>query len=255
MRFFIYETDSRQKMISKFLIEKGFTKVVKADISKADIVILPFINVEKQITINNEFLSSLKYGVKVFTGGKNEVLRNKFEKFQIELVEIMSYKHMTILNAVPTAEGVIYNILKDFDNCILGSNVLVMGYGICGREIVKKLKALGSNIDILDRTERKYSMALTIGVGGIVEKDLKNKNYDIIINTIPSKILNNETIDFINKDTLIYDISSAPYGFDEKYMNEIGLSYKILGGLPSKFGLKFTGKNVSDFIYKKVEGE
>ncbi len=254
MRFFIYETDLRQITIGESLEEKGFEKVTLEEIDFADVVILPFVNVENSVKIDEDFFKTLKKGVKVYTGAKNTELKDKFVKKNISFIEVLVSQEMAILNALPTAEGVIYNIIGDYDKCLVGAEVLVLGYGLCGTEIVNKLKALKSEVTVLEECELKKAQARVNGIKTIEIKEIKEHKFDIIINTIPIQIVDNQTLDKMDKKTLIFDIASAPFGFEEGAMISRGIRYKKLRGLPSKFGVRYSSENISSYIIKSVEG-
>ncbi len=254
MRFFIYENDLRQIAIGKALLNRGYTKVNAEEIGSADIVILPFINVETVVNIDENFFDNLKKGVKVFTGAKNDVLIEKFKKNEVSCNEILVSKEMAVLNAVPTAEGLLYNVLGDIEKCLVGANVLVLGYGICGSEIAEKVSALKANVSILEQCEVKKASAKAKGLKVVEESGIVETSLDVIVNTIPLKVVSQNTLDNINKETLIYDIASAPFGFDEETMTKKGIRYKRLRGLPSKFGIKYSSENICDFIIKSVKG-
>ncbi|MFV0440176.1 MAG: NAD(P)-dependent oxidoreductase [Lachnospirales bacterium] len=255
MKFYVYETDTRQKLIGEFLEKKGLIK--DKTVSDVDILVLPFVNVEKnlEIDINQDYVNSLKKTVKVFTGVKNERLRKLFQENNKSYTEIMEYKEVSVLNSIPTAEGVLYNVIGSSTKGVFGSTVLVLGYGVCGSEIVRKLKALGANIDVIEQNEEKQAFAEIRGIYSVEEKDIYKKDYDYIINTIPEKIISTQTLKNISKTTIIFDIASFPYGFDEEEVSEKELNYKRLGSLPTKFGVDFSSYAIGNFIYKKMRGE
>ncbi len=254
MRFFIYETDLRQITIGESLVAKGFEKVGIEKITLADIVILPFVNVENNVDIDDEFFRGLKEGAKVFTGAKNPKLKVKFDERNISFTEVLDSYEMAILNALPTAEGVIYNIIGDFDKCLVDAKILVLGYGLCGSEIANKLMALKSEVTVLEACELKKAGAKVKGIKTIDLVEIKKQKFDIIINTIPVSVVDNHTLDKMDKNILIFDIASAPFGFDEEDMKKRGLNYKKLRGLPSRFGVRYSSENISSYIIKKVEG-
>ncbi len=255
MRFFIFETDLRQLAISKSFLEKGFEKVDFENIGTADIVILPFVNFEKEVEINKIFFDSLKKGVRVFTGAKDDKLRGKFHEAGVCYKEVLDNQIMSAFNALPTAEGVLYNILGEYDRCLEGTKVLVLGYGVCGSVIAEKLKALKAKVFVFEKCELKKVDARNLGLKTIKEKDISEHNFDIIINTIPLNVVSEETLNKIRKDTLFFEVASAPFGFDEESMIEKGFKYKKLRGLPSRFGVRYSSENISSFIIRNVEGE
>ncbi len=255
MRFFIFETDLRQLAIGESFVKKGFEKVSLENIGTADIVILPFVNVEKEVEIDRKFFDSLKDGVKVYTGAKDEKLRIKFNEAGFSYKEVLDSQIMTILNALPTAEGVLYNVIGDYDKCLEGARVLVLGYGVCGSVIAEKFKAIKAKVSVFEQCELKKADARNLGMRTIKERDIAEHNFDIIINTIPLNVVTEETISKLSIDTLIFEVASAPFGFDEAMMIEKGFKYKKLRGLPSRFGVRYSSENISSFIIKNIEGD
>ncbi len=255
MRFFIYETDLRQLAIGRSFVEKGFEKVSFENIGIADIVILPFVNVEKEVEIDKKFFNCLKEGVRVYTGAKDDKLGLKFVEAGVSYKEVLDNHEMTVLNALPTAEGVIYNILGEYDKCLEGAKVLVLGYGVCGSVIAEKLKALKSKVFVFEKCELKKVDARNLGFKTIKEKEIGEHKFDIIINTIPLNVVSEDTINQLSKDTLIFEVASAPFGFDEAIMIEKGFKYRKLRGLPSRFGVRYSSENISSFIIRNVEGD
>ncbi len=255
MRFFIYETDLRQVAIGESLVEKGFEKVAIENMGKADVIILPFVNVEKDVVLDSSFFEGIKEGAVVYTGAKDDKVRVKFEKAGVDFREILDSQIMTVLNALPTAEGVLFNLLGDFDKCLVGAKVLVLGYGVCGSVIAEKLKALKSKVYIFEKCELKKADARNQGLKTIKEKEIIEHKFDIIINTIPLKVVSEDTLNRLNINTLVYEVASAPFGFDEDWMIEKGFKYKKLRGLPSRFGVRYSSENISSFILNNLEGD
>ncbi len=254
LHFFIFENDLRQEMIAKYLVKQGCIKLSKEEISNADFIMLPFVNRGDMEEVNHEFISKLNKKCVVFTGAKNETLRKQFEKYNIKFVEIIKSKSVATLNAIPTAEGVIYNALGELDKTIFGSKILVIGYGICGSEIAKKLHYLGSEVDTLEIVRTKNVRAKTMGINVVDKDDIAKTKYDLIINTVPKKVFDINILKNVDKETIIFDIASPPFGFDEYDMKALNLKYKRLRGLPSKFGLQFSGEMISEYIIAEVRG-
>ncbi len=251
MQFFIYETDLRQKSISRNLEKNGLNKVSKENLKDADLIVLPFTSVENHINFDDEFFSLLKKGVIVFTGANNITLKKIFESKKITLITIMDNMEISILNATPTAEGTIYHAIENMKTCIACSKILVLGYGICGSVIANKFNLLGGNVTIIENSKEKIALAKNSGLN-IIESTKVNNNYDLIVNTIPSKILSSKVIDSINKNCIILDIASKPYGFSSKELEDKNIFYKRLNSLPSNFGVDYSGENIGKFIYNKI---
>ncbi len=252
MRFCIYELDERQKAIGNYLESCGHIKVDSTDITKADVVILPFNNVASTIVIDNAYLSLLKPDVKVFTGVQDKVLNEKFKTNNIQLINFMDFNEIVIANSIPTAEGVLFYLLSEMKRTIFDSKALVIGFGVCGSEIANKLKGLNANVDILEVADDKKALAKRCKLNNIDLDDIYSKNYDVIINTVPMSVLTEKHLETLTKNTLIFDIASSPFGFDSEIVKDLGLSYKRILGIPSRFGVDYSGKILGEFILKHV---
>ena len=115
--------------------------------------------------------------------------------------EIINDKTFAIQNATPTAEGAILLALRQSEKTLAESQCLVLGYGNCGKEIVRLLKGFDAKVDYVDKES-----------GGMNE-DLTS--YDIIFNTIPKQVLTGEEIEQIS-NKIILNIASHQAGFPKE---------------------------------------
>ena len=76
------------------------------------------------------------------------------------------------------------------------------------------------------------------------------KNTDIIVNTVPDKIIDNSLIKYINKDCYVLDIASHPHGIDREVLDEFFIKNKLYLGIPGKVAPKTSGKILSRKINK-----
>ena len=60
------------------------------------------------------------------------------------------------------------------------------------------------------------------------------KEFDVVINTVPTKILNKNELDSFRRDVTIIDLASKPGGVDEDYAKKIGIKLVIALGIPGK---------------------
>lgn len=118
-------------------------------------------------------------------------------------------------NAYYTAEGLLSLIISKTDFSLKDKKILIIGYGACGKEIASLLSVFTQNIDIFNRTfypeiSSKYCYV----------RDLTSLDYDLIINTVPVKLINKNDL----KDGVIFDIASKR-GFDEDVFihHELGI--------------------------------
>ncbi len=248
MLFYLFEDDKRYKYLGEYLLKNNFIKT--NNINEADIVILPFIVDTEKFKIDKSFFNNLKKGVKVFIGVKSDSLEDKFKDENISLNTMLEDKSITVLNSIATSEGVLQFIISNTNQTIYNSSFLVLGYGFCGERIVKNLIDLGGNVTVFDRNDFKMRRANLIGASSLNKID--NLNYDVVINTIPTKIIDNK---LLSNYPLIIDISSSPFGFDLKYAKENNIDINILRKIPSIFAVKTSGYILGQFIINTLDIE
>lgn len=250
MNILVYDDDKRYDYVAKYLgVENNVTRD-ENEISKVDVVLLPFKDVLSKISVDSEYINKLKKDVRVFGCVGDTELQKIFSENKIYYREIMNDKTVAIMNAIPTAEAVIHNIIQNRNKTIFDSEFLVVGYGVCGREIAQKIKAMGGRVTIIEKDKDKKQYALTRGIKNIDEENMYKYDYDCIVNTVPEKIISRASLKNINEYTYIIDISSKPYGFSDYDVESKNIN--ILGSLPSKFAVETAGKYISDYIKSHI---
>ena len=74
---------------------------------------------------------------------------------------IMNSDYVAILNAVPTAEGVISYLIQNRKKTIMDSKILVIGYGRCGKVLAQKLALLGAKVYTNTLKQSDYAISET----------------------------------------------------------------------------------------------
>ncbi len=247
MLFFIFDDDIRYKYLEQYLLQKNLVKT--NNISDASIVILPFI-INNKFNFENFFNQKMKKGVKFYVGVKNDELDKVCKDREIELHEMMSNKSVTVLNSVATAEGTLKYIIENNNKTVFESSFLIMGYGFCGERIAKNLISLGAKVEVFDRNDFKMKKANLIGCSNV--DIVKHLNYDVVINTIPKRVIQNN---ILNNKAIIIDISSKPFGFDLQYAKENNININILRKIPSMYAVKSSGYVLGKFIISTLNVE
>ncbi|MCL2575902.1 MAG: hypothetical protein FWE33_05660 [Defluviitaleaceae bacterium] len=215
---------------------------------KLDFIIFPFMGKVDKFIYDDSFFATLKNEVLIFSGVKDIYIADKCKKYGLKYYVMIEKRAVAIKNAVPTSEGVIAHLITNSINTLTNSRVLVIGYGVCGRDLSKKLKALGADVYALVRNREKESLAysdyvIPIYMSGLFDKYI----FDTIINTVPERILTNEMLDKTNGAVLI-DIASKPYGFDIDYAKKLNDKSTILAGIPGKYAVQTAGEILGEYI-------
>jgi len=179
----------------------------------------------------------------------NEVTRI-CEKNNILYLDLMKIPDISILNAIATAEGAIAESIFKSDINLHQSNVLVLGYGKCGKVLSSKLHALGAKVTICARRKDVLAEAFTNNLECLQLEMIisKIKNYNYIFNTIPAIILNEKILLELSPETIIIDIASSPGGVDYETAQKLNIKAYLHLGLPGRISPLSSAQVLADVI-------
>lgn len=156
----------------------------------------------------------------------------------VKIIDLLEDEPLTIMNAIPSAEGAIQVAMQESLKTLHGSNVLVLGFGRIGKILAKMLNGIGSKVYCEARKPQDIAWIEAYGYNAIQLGNLdENLNkFDFIFNTIPYVILNKPQLDLLNPNCIIIDLASKPGGIDFEYAKNIGIKTNWALGLPRKSG-------------------
>ena len=73
--------------------------------------------------------------------------------------------------------------------------------------------------------------------------------FDIIINTVPFQLLDNERLDLVKKDVVMIDLASNPGGIDRKAAREKNLKVIWALSLPAKVAPLTSAEFIKETLY------
>ena len=237
---------------------------IKKAIQEVEIVIgpIPFssngktINMpfsDKEITIR-EMMHVINAKVLIAGGILPEVYEMANDEY-IEIIDIMKREELAVLNTIATAEGTIQIAIENTNKIIHGSEVLILGFGRIGKVLARKLAGLSAKVTCAARKDEDLAWIQAYGhkatnINSIGEN---LKLYDIIINTVPHIILNEERLKYIKKDCLLIDLASNPGGIDKKSVKDNKLKFVWALSLPGKVAPITTAEFIKDTIYNIIK--
>ncbi len=191
----------------------------------------------------------------VFAGGFSDDFRDFCKAENIRLVDWLADEELTLKNAHLTAEGAAAIALDKSPLALKDSFVTVLGYGRIARACVKLFSLMGAHVRVMARSYPARLDAYTRGCKAFcIADNAPLQDSDILINTIPSMILDSARLEYLPKDTLIIELASAPYGIDLEAAERLGLEAIVAGGLPAKTAPKTAGKFMADLAVKTLGG-
>ncbi len=192
----------------------------------------------------------------VIAGGK---LSNSFcDYLKLKECEYFDYydsERLTILNAIPTAEGALAIALNEMKTTLFGSKTAILGYGRIGRVLARMLNDLNSEVTVFARSDAALAWAEAEGCHGINICDLSRKigEYELVINTIPFVVLNKKVLEKTNENTVFIDLASKPGGIDFDYAKRLGRRVFWALSLPGKTAPITAGKIIAECIMEKLK--
>lgn len=233
---------------------------IKKTIQEVEIVIgpIPFssngktINMpfsDKEISIR-EMMHVINAKVLIAGGITPEVYEMANDEY-IEIIDIMKREELAVLNTIATAEGTIQVAIENTNRILHGSEVLILGFGRIGKVLARKLAGLSVKVTCAARKDEDLAWIEAYGHKSLNINNLGEnlRPFDIIINTVPHIILNEERLKYIKKDCLLIDLASNPGGIDKKAVKDNKLKFVWALSLPGKVAPITTAEFIKDTIY------
>lgn len=265
--------DKRQKYLKEYLQGQGLevmsyglfdwdddTDKLKGMIEETSAIILPLPATRNGKTVNMPFskkeisvdrlLSFLGKDNIVFGGIIKDDLLSRLRETDIPFIDYYDEAFIE-KNAVLTAFGTLKIILEHIDFALPMGNFAITGYGRVAKETASLLTSLSCHVTVFARkpSQREDANIKGCKVFPISELSSLAHRFDIIINTVPSEIITEETVKNINKNCKIIELASAPYGMNFELMRKNGIDVIKAFGLPGKY----TPKTAGEIIGKKIE--
>lgn len=188
---------------------------------------------------------------KFIAGSINEKSYNLLSNSYGGVIDIMKREELVILNTIATAEGAIEVAIRNTDTILLGSKVLVLGFGRVGKVVARKFYEMCAKVTCAARRKTDLAWIRAFGYDDVDIYSLgKNLNkYDIIINTVPQMIINKDIMKYMKKDVLMIDLASTPGGINREDAKELNLKLIWALALPGKVAPVTSAHFIKETIY------
>lgn len=207
------------------------------------------------IEIENLF-SKITTEKKLYFGAPNKNSRELAEKYSIKYNDYYQDESYQILNTIPTVEGAIALMVSETEKTVFGCKVLILGYGRIGKLLSEYTKAMGAKVHVEARKDEDLTWIKSRGMMEIHLNNLRDYigDMDIIVNTVPALLLDEDELELVKKDALILDLASLPGGVNHIYAKQIGIKSIHALGIPGKIAAKSAAEYIFDTILKKLKG-
>ena len=139
----------------------------------------------------------------------------------------------------------------------------MLGYGRVGTATAGLLRAMGASVTV---AARKRSDLARAGIAGMRQLLIDSerpmcgmisltRGYDLIINTIPVRLLSGDVLHHISPDTVIIDLASVPGGVDFDTAEKLGLNVTWALSVPGKYAPVTAGVIIGETVLSYLESE
>jgi len=209
----------------------------------------------EKIVLTEEILKQTPKHFTIYSGISNQYLDELVRKTNRNLVLLFERNDVAIYNSIPTVEGTIMMTIQHTDFTIHGSNTVVLGLGRVGMTVARTYAALGANVMVGARKREHIARIVEMGLKPFHLDELENivKNADIVINTIPHKIITAKVISKMPSHTLIIDLASKPGGTDFRYAEKRGIKALLAPSLPGIVAPKTAGLILAEVLFELMK--
>lgn len=158
-------------------------------------------------------------------------------------------------NAALTAEGLLAEVIRYTPFSLSSANILLLGYGHCGSAISALFRPLCRAVYLAEQDAEKQKAAKENGINTVSQEELCQvlPQCQIVINTVPSAVLEPGMLPLLHHSCHIFDIASAPYGFPPDTTRNCLLPCYRLPGIPGRFSPVTAGELIGRTIERMTE--
>ena len=225
---------------------------------KADVLVLPMMSggeleipCQRGAAVNCQDLAPYLRRNAIVTGGRlGTRLIEYFSALGFEVSDYFKREELVVKNCIPTAEGALQLAMQELATTVFGSSTLVIGYGRVAKAAAALFKAAGSDVACTARKLGALAEAENSGFKAFHINGLFGHigRYDLIINTVPSIILDEAMLEAVSKDTLIIDLASKPGGVDFEAAARLNKRAIQALSLPGKVAPITSGEIISEAV-------
>ena len=241
-RFFLGLSDCRLQELTKILVKKGEIvydyKEFFDDIKSGDIVVL---SPAYKYALGE--IEKLPKGVLIF-GPKVDFVEGK------KCVDLMELEDFVIDNAMLTAENFLAELIINTKTSIYEQDILILGNGRIAKALWHKFSLLGVKFDVGMRRIEEKNLSRLVSKNSFLLKELPDilKNYDVIINTIPSVLFEDDNN--FRQDAVLFELASS-----RCLVKNDKVKYILCPALPAKYSPKSAGMLILGQIENYLKGE
>ena len=183
---------------------------------------------------DGEILSRLPSGAQVYFCGP---AAPEGISRRLRSVNLWADEQLLAENAWLTAEGAISAAMAAGDASLRECTCMVIGWGRIGRALTEMLVGLSARVTVASRSERGRNGAVMRGAQSVATEEIAEAlpGKKLVFSTPPARVLGRAELEHADRDALIVDLASPPYGVDLEAAQALNLRAWREPKLPGRY--------------------
>jgi dipicolinate synthase subunit A len=209
---------------------------------------------EERVIPTREALAGMRSPAHIILGWADTNLKGHADALGIEIHEYEWDRELMLLRGPAIVEGLIRVIVERTEFTIHRSRVVQVGQGAIGALVTRTLLGLGARVHVAARNAEQRAAAFASGadIGDLDGLAAVLPEADIVLSTVPARVLERPQLERIRPATLIIDMSAPPGGVDWEVAKELGLNTVWARGLGNRAPIT-VGRSQWGGIRKRIE--
>lgn len=198
--------------------------------------------------------NTLEPGQLLIGGGIPKAFAASCFRKQVPVIELMEDEALAQANAGLTAEGLLASLISNTPFSLAGQKLLLLGYGRCGQKIGTLLRCFSMQISVFDQKPERLAQARKRNMAVWKPEAFAScpMDFDLIVNTIPAQLLTSLSLARLPKHCILFDIASAPFGFQPEAVKALGLKLVRCPGIPGVMTPQTAGEMIGKTISERM---
>ncbi|HIT24544.1 MAG TPA: dipicolinate synthase [Candidatus Enterenecus avicola] len=182
-------------------------------------------------------------------------LRTMARQRGLRVEDYYTREELTLLNAIPTAEGAIGLAMGRLPITIHNARIWILGFGRVGQALALRLSALGARVRVLARSPAQRALAASLGLEAEPLHGMREWLHcpHLVVNTVPAPLLGVEELSALREGAWVMDLASEPGGVDQGAAQALGVPVVWARGLPGKVAPRTAAEYLKGTVYHIME--
>jgi dipicolinate synthase subunit A len=190
----------------------------------------------QRIIPDREMLAGMRGPAHIVLGWADPKLKAHCADLGIRLHEYEWDEDLMLLRGPAIVEGMLKLLIENTDITIHKARICQVGQGTIGSLVTRTLLALGAHVHVAARNAVQRAAAYAAGAEVLELAELPRvlPQADIVIASVPARVLGHEHLQLLPKHALLVDLAAPPGGMDRDAAQELGLRFIWARGLGAR---------------------